>query len=72
MSKRNCLPLNVDKCLVMHYNGRLRPNPCNNYMINGVLLSINFINNICADRVIIMYKYHENFKDVLLIIIIIY
>ena len=45
-SKRNCLPLNGDKCLVMHYNGRLRLNPCNNYMINGVLLS-SF--HVCSD-----------------------
>ena len=30
----------------MHYNGRLRPNPCNNYMINGVLLSSS---HVCSD-----------------------
>ena len=45
-SKRNCLPLNVDKRLVMHYNGRLRPNPYYNYMINGVLLSSS---HVCSD-----------------------
>ena len=45
-SKRKCLPLKVDKCLVLHYNGRLQPNPCNNYFINGIL---NTISQICID-----------------------
>ena len=37
-SKRKCLPLNVETCLVLHYSGRLQSNPCNDYFINGVLL----------------------------------
>ena len=41
--KRNCLLLNVGKCLVLHYNGRLQPDPCNNCFVNGVLLSSSHI-----------------------------
>ena len=45
-SKHNCRPLNVDKCLVLHYNSRLQPNPCNNYFINDVSFSGS---HICTD-----------------------
>ena len=45
-SERHCLPLNIDKCVVIHYDGRSTRNPCHDYYIKGVKLAST---NACAD-----------------------
>ena len=45
-SERHCLPLNIDKCVVIHYDGRSARNPCHDYYIKGVKLAST---NACAD-----------------------
>ena len=38
-SEQNRLPLNIAKCQVIHYNGRITQNPCHNYYIKGTKLN---------------------------------
>ena len=45
-SKSDCLSLNINKCLVLHYNYYLQPKPCSNYFSKGVLRSSS---HICSD-----------------------